>query len=119
MNINFNSKLVLTISIILVGLSITGINIIFDYNNVLCKMASIMVVNLVITVLNCIDIIITTAGPQRENFPGGTKVDNWAPKSYWAPQALTIPMPLNHFLSDGCRSSFRREGATIFAYRYS
>ena len=27
-----------------------------------------------------------------------------------------IPMPLNNFLSDGCRSSFKSEGMTIFAY---
>ena len=26
------------------------------------------------------------------------------------------PMRLNHFLSDGCRSSFKSEGMTIFAY---
>ena len=37
-----------------------------------------------------------------------------APKSYWAPQALSGPMPLNHFLSDGCRSSFKSEGITIY-----
>ena len=36
------------------------------------------------------------------------------PKSYWAPQALLGPMPLNHFLSDGCRSSFKSEGTTIY-----
>ena len=28
-------------------------------------------------------------GFQRENFPGGTKVDTGAPKSYWAPQTLS------------------------------
>ena len=39
-----------------------------------------------------------------------------APKSYWAPQALSGPMPLNHFLSNGRRSSFKSEGMTIFAY---
>ena len=33
-----------------------------------------------------------------------------APKSYRAPQALSGPMPLNHFLSDGCRFSFKSEG---------
>ena len=38
-----------------------------------------------------------------------------APKSHYAPQALSWPMPLNHFLSDGCRSSFKSEGITIFA----
>ena len=38
----------------------------------------------------------------------------WAPKSYWASQALSEPMPLNHLLSDGCRS-FKNEGITIFA----
>ena len=39
-----------------------------------------------------------------------------APKSYWAPQALLRPMALNLCLSDGCRSSFKSEGITIFAY---
>ena len=39
-----------------------------------------------------------------------------APKSYWGPKALSVPMPLNHFLSGGCRSSFKSEGITIFAY---
>ena len=28
------------------------------------------------------------SGPQRENFPGGTKVDTGAPKSYWAPPSF-------------------------------
>ena len=37
-----------------------------------------------------------------------------APKSDWAPQALSGPIPLNHFLSDGCRSSFKTEGITIY-----
>ena len=31
------------------------------------------------------------------------------------PQALLEAMALNHFLSDGCRSSFKSEGITIFA----
>ena len=39
-----------------------------------------------------------------------------APKSYWALQALSGPMPLNHFLLGGCRSLFKSEGLTIFAY---
>ena len=39
-----------------------------------------------------------------------------AQKSYWAPQALLGPMPLNHFLLDGCRSLFKSEGIMIFAY---
>ena len=41
-----------------------------------------------------------------------------APKCYWAPQALSGPTPLNHFLSDGCRSSFKSEGIAIFAYTW-
>ena len=49
-------------------------------------------------------------GPQRENFPGGTKVDTGLPN------LIGPPKPLNHFLSDGCRSSFKSEGMTIFAY---
>ena len=32
------------------------------------------------------------------------------------PHALSGPMPLNHFLSDGSRSSFKSEGITIFPY---
>ena len=32
------------------------------------------------------------------------------------PQALSGPMLLNHFLLDGCRSSFKSEGKTIFAH---
>ena len=39
-----------------------------------------------------------------------------APKFYWPPQALLGAMPLNHFLSDGCRSSFKSEEITVFAY---
>ena len=52
------------------------------------------------------------AGPQRENFPGGTKVDIGPPKPYRG------PTPLNHFLLNGCKSSFESEGLTIFAYSY-
>ena len=40
----------------------------------------------------------------------GCKGQYRAPKSYWAIQTLSGPMPLNHFLSDGCRSSFKSEG---------
>ena len=29
------------------------------------------------------------AGPQKDNFPGGTKVDTGPPKFYWAPQNLS------------------------------
>ena len=57
----------------------------------------------------------SVAGPQRENFSGGTEVDT-GPQIFLGPQALSGPMPLNHFLSDGCRSSFKGEGITIFAY---
>ena len=39
-----------------------------------------------------------------------------AHKSYWALQALSGPMLSNHFLSNGCRASFKSEGITIFAY---
>ena len=39
-----------------------------------------------------------------------------APKFYRAPQVLSGPMPLNHFLFAGCRSSFKSEEITIFAY---
>ena len=57
------------------------------------------------------------AGPQRENFPGATKVDtDFGPKSYRAPQALSGPMSLNHFFADGCRSSCKSEEITIFVY---
>ena len=55
-------------------------------------------------------------GPQRENFPGGTKVDTGPPNFIEPPKPYRGPMPLNHFLSDGCRSSFKSEGITIFAY---
>ena len=54
-------------------------------------------------------------GPQRENFAVGTKVDT-GPQILLGPQALSGPMPLNDFLSAGCRSSFKKEGITIFAY---
>ena len=39
-----------------------------------------------------------------------------APKSYWVSQALTGAhgVSLNHFLSDGCKSSFKSEGITIY-----
>ena len=57
-------------------------------------------------------IIMLQPGPQRENFPGGTKVDTGPP------QASSGPMLLNHFLSDWCRSSFKSEGTTIFAYSW-
>ena len=53
-------------------------------------------------------------GPQRENFSWGYEGRYRAPKSNWAPQALSGPMPLNHFLSAGCRSSFKSEGITIY-----
>ena len=39
-----------------------------------------------------------------------------APKPYLALQTLSWPMPLNHFLSAGCRSSLKSEEITIFAY---
>ena len=32
------------------------------------------------------------------------------------PSRIGGPTPLNHFLFDGCRSSFTSEGITIFAY---
>ena len=37
-----------------------------------------------------------------------------APKAYLASQALSGPMLLNHFLSEGCRSSFKCERITIY-----
>ena len=55
-------------------------------------------------------------GPQRGNFPGGTKVDTRPQNLIGPPQAFSGPMPLNHFLSNGCRSSFKSEGLAIFAY---
>ena len=58
------------------------------------------------------------SGPHRENFPGGTKVDTGPPNLIGPPQALSGPMPLNHFLSGGCRFSFKSEGITIYC-RYS
>ena len=58
----------------------------------------------------------TLAGPERENFPGGTKVDTGPPNLIGPPQALSGPMPLNYFLSNGCSSSFKSEGIAIFAY---
>ena len=56
------------------------------------------------------------SGPQRENFPGGTKVDTGPQILLGTPSLIGGPMPLNHFLSDVCRSSFKSEGKTIFAY---
>ena len=41
----------------------------------------------------------------RRSIPG--------PQILLGPQALSGPMPLNHFLSDGCRFSFKSEGITI------
>ena len=41
----------------------------------------------------------------RRSIPG--------PQILLGPQAVSGPMPLNHFLSDGCRSSFKSEGITI------
>ena len=55
----------------------------------------------------------------ERKFFRGYEGQYWAPKSYWAPQASSGPMPLNHFLSDGCRSSFKSEGITIFAYSWT
>ena len=52
----------------------------------------------------------------ERKFFRGYKGRYWAPKSYWALQASSGLMPLNHFLSDGCRSSFKSEGITIYAY---
>ena len=52
----------------------------------------------------------------REKIFQGERRSKPGPKSYWAPQALLGPMSLNHFLSAGCRSSFKSEGITIFAY---
>ena len=37
------------------------------------------------------------AGPQRENFPGGTKVDTKFPNLIGPPKPYWGPMPLNHF----------------------
>ena len=42
------------------------------------------------------------AGPQRENFPGGTKVDTGPPNLIGPPSLIGGLMPLNHFLPDGC-----------------
>ena len=53
------------------------------------------------------------ARASERNFPGGTKVDT-GPPNLIGPQALSGPMPLNHFLSDGCKSSFKSEGITIY-----
>ena len=62
------------------------------------------------------DIIGLSSGPQRENFPGGTKVDAGPPNLIGLPKPYRGPMPLNHFLFDGCRSLFKIEGKAIFAY---
>ena len=51
----------------------------------------------------------TTHRASERKFSRGYEGRYRAPKSYWAPQALSGPMPLNHFLSDGCRSSFKSE----------
>ena len=55
------------------------------------------------------------AASHRKNFAGSTKVDT-GPQNFFGPQALSGPMLLNHFLLNGCRSSFKSEGLTIFAY---
>ena len=47
-------------------------------------------------------------GPQREHFPGVQRSIP-GPQILLGPQALSGPMPLNHFLSGGCRSSFKSE----------
>ena len=55
-------------------------------------------------------------GPQREIFPGGTKVDTGPPNFIGPPKPYRGPMPSNLFFFAGCRSSFKSEGITIFAY---
>ena len=51
--------------------------------------------------------LITNRTSERKFFRGYE--DRYrAPKSCWAPQALSGPMALNHFLPAGCRSSFKR-----------
>ena len=57
---------------------------------------------------------ITTRASERKFFKG---YEGWipGPQILFGPQALLGPMPLNHFLSDECRSSFKSEGITIFA----
>ena len=50
------------------------------------------------------------AGPQESKFSRGYEGQYRAPKSYWALQALSGPIPLNYFLSDECRSLFKSEG---------
>ena len=53
--------------------------------------------------------ILATRASER-NFSRGYEGRYRAPKSSWAPQALSGPMSLNHFLSAGCKSSFKSEG---------
>ena len=53
----------------------------------------------------------------ERNFSGGYKVRYRAPKSYWGPSSLIRAHAVKSFLSFGCRSSFKREGITIFAYQ--
>ena len=48
------------------------------------------------------------SGRARRSIPG--------PQILLSPQALSGPMPLNHVLAAGYRSSFKSEGITIFAY---
>ena len=54
-------------------------------------------------------------GLRKKIFPG-VRRSIPGPQILLSPQALLGPMPLNRFLSDGCTSSFKSEGITIFAY---
>ena len=45
----------------------------------------------------------------KEKIFQGTRRSIPGPQILLDPQALSGPMPLNHFLSDGCRSTFKSE----------
>ena len=49
-------------------------------------------------------------GPQRENFPGGTKVDTEAPNLIGLPELYWGPMPLNHFFLMGVELYLKARG---------
>ena len=60
---------------------------------------------------------VPTSRASKRKFSRGYESLYRAPKSYWAPQALSGPMLLNLFLSDEHRSSFKSKGITIFRIR--
>ena len=64
--------------------------------------------------INSDSILSCTVRASERKFSRGYEGQYRAPKSYWAPQALSGAHALKSFLSDGCRSSFKSEEITIY-----